>query len=929
MNASRSWRSNASTIRRFVHLTRALAAVLLWTAAARAQVPSFTGVGDLPGGSASSTALDVSADGTVVVGESESASGTEAFRWSVGGGISGLGFLSGSDPYSTANGVSANGNVVAGTSNGSDGVERAYRWSGGVMTALNRFTCTDCDPITKAWGISNDGLVVVGSALARGSSTSPIHLDPVRWPGGGTGISDLGNLSGPQEAGEAFGASPTGSIIVGTHFSSSGKDAWRWQGSGLVALPHLIGGTIIAAEAHAVSNDGSTIVGYTNAATLTLPGGTVVASSLQAVRWTGATFGTIQSLGPFPGSVNTDSAALAVSPDGSIIVGRAAGPDLTDRAFFWDAVNGMRDLKDVLADDYGLELPGWVLSEATGISDVVAGEFAIVGNGINPQGDPEGWVAFLRPPACSDGNDNDTDTLVDHPTDPGCTSPIDWSETFDCSDGLDDDGDGDTDFPADDGCVSASDPTERFDCSDGLDNDGDTFADHPQDPGCADPTSPVENPACQNGVDDDLDLDVDHPDDAECTASYDRSETPDCGDGLDNDADGQTDFPADLECESAADLSEASQCADGADNDGDGQIDYPEQYPSCTSATDPIEAAPCSDGIDNDGDSQTDFPADTGCNGPGANSESPVKLAAGDLIAVDRASRAVFRVDTATGAQTLISQAARLLAPQGVAQRDGELVVADPVGLVVVSESGAQRLASPPLVGNESLQVVFDAALDAYVLEASGISKVVWNPGGIGAKNTWLPVPTPEELPLLSVLDGDSLAIEQSGSFLVSGIALYADGLFRATPPAPPTVAALRFGFESLEWLDLAVEADQTILATGFKTTTGLYRVDPTTGASTPLNNSYAWHTPTGVAVAGDGEIYVADAGVCADGICSGGQIVHVDPVTGAATQLSSGGLISGELDVVALPEPSEWVMLLAGSAALAALHRRRSARSR
>ena len=42
-------------------------------------------------------------------------------------------------------------------------------------------------------------------------------------------------------------------------------------------------------------------------------------------------------------------------------------------------------------------------------------------------------------------------------------------------------------------------------------------------------------------------------------------------------------------------------------------------------------------------------------------------LAAGDLIAVDRASRAVFRVDASSGAQTLISQAARLLAPQGVA----------------------------------------------------------------------------------------------------------------------------------------------------------------------------------------------------------------------------------------------------------------------
>jgi probable HAF family extracellular repeat protein len=891
-------------------------------------VPSFRGVGDLPGGAFDSAALDVSADGNVVVGESESASGTQAFRWTAAGGMSGLGFLSSANPYSTARGVSANGNVVVGSSQGSDGVERAYRWSGGTMTALNRFSCPDCDPITKAWGVSNDGLVAVGSALAQSASGQPVHQDPVRWPGGGTGISDLGNLPGPQEAGEAFGASPTGSIIVGNHFSNSGKDAWRWQGSGLVALPHLIGGSVISASAHAVSDDGTTIVGFTNAATLTLPGGTVVPSSLQAVRWIGASFGTVQSLGPFPGSVNTDSEALAVSSDGSRIVGRAAGPDLTDRAFLWDAAHGMRDLKAVLVADYGLDLTGWVLSEATAISNVTGGAFTIVGTGIDPQGNPEGWVAFLATPACRDGVDNDGDGAIDYPGDPGCTSPADWSESFDCSDGLDNDGDGDVDFPADAGCESASDPTERPDCSDGIDNDGDTFVDYPQDRGCAGPASPIENPACQNGIDDDLDGAVDYPADPQCTAPSDASEIPDCSDGLDNDGDGFVDFPADPQCESAADLSEAGQCADGLDNDGDGRIDYPEQYPGCTDPNDPIEAAQCSDGVDNDGDGAIDYPADPGCNSPGAQSENPVTLATGDLIAVDRASRAVFRVDTTTGAQTLISQGARLLAPQGVAQRDAELVVADPAGLVVVSRSGAQRLVSPPLTCNESLQVVFDAAGDAYVLEAGRISKVAWNPGGVGAKSDWLLVPTAQPIPLLGAFDGDALAIESSGSFVTAGLSLYGDGVYRLTPPTP-SVAILRMGFESLRWLDLAIEANQTILAVGTKAATGIYRVNPSTGASTPLNSSYAWQRPTGVAVGAQGQIYVADAGMCVDGACTGGKIVRVDPVTGAVTPLSSGGWIAGELDVVALPEPGPGAMWLAGLGALAALHRLRTSRRR
>jgi len=106
-----------------------------------------------------------------------------------------------------------------------------------------------------------------------------------------------------------------------------------------------------------------------------------------------------------------------------------------------------------------------------------------------------------------------------------------------------------------------------------------------------------------------------------------------------------------------------------------------------------------------------------------------------------------------------------------------------------------------------------------------------------------------------------------------------------------------------------------------------VYRVNPTTGASSVLNNSFGWQKPTGVAVAGSGDIYVADAGTCTNGSCTGGRIVRVDPAGGAATQLSSGGLISGELDVVVLPEPAEGWMWLAGLGALAALHRRRSAR--
>jgi hypothetical protein len=59
-----------------------VAGVAAWIAgAAPAGAASFTGLGDLPGGSFYSVAYGVSADGSVVVGQGNSASGGEAFIW--------------------------------------------------------------------------------------------------------------------------------------------------------------------------------------------------------------------------------------------------------------------------------------------------------------------------------------------------------------------------------------------------------------------------------------------------------------------------------------------------------------------------------------------------------------------------------------------------------------------------------------------------------------------------------------------------------------------------------------------------------------------------------------------------------------------------------------------------------------------------------
>jgi probable HAF family extracellular repeat protein len=94
------------------------------------QATGMVGLGDLPGSDFSSRATGVSADGSVVVGESDSANGLEAFRWTEGTGMVGLGYLPGGGFNSRALGVSADGSVVVGISYSANGYEaEAFIWN--------------------------------------------------------------------------------------------------------------------------------------------------------------------------------------------------------------------------------------------------------------------------------------------------------------------------------------------------------------------------------------------------------------------------------------------------------------------------------------------------------------------------------------------------------------------------------------------------------------------------------------------------------------------------------------------------------------------------------------------------------------------------------------------------------------------------------
>lgn len=105
-----------------------------------------------------------------------------------------------------------------------------------------------------------------------------------------------------------------------------------------------------------------------------------------------------------------------------------------------------------------------------------------------------------------------------------------------------------------------------FECGDGLDNDSDGLIDFPSDPGCAsasdDDEFNIPLPECSDGVDNDFDGLIDFPADPDCDAPTDSVEAPDtpiaqCNDGVDNDNDGLIDFPMDRQCRSSNDDDEA------------------------------------------------------------------------------------------------------------------------------------------------------------------------------------------------------------------------------------------------------------------------------------------------------------------------------------------------------------------------------------
>lgn len=339
---------------------------------------SFMGLGYLPGQSGS-VALGVSDDGLTVVGSASSSGHSQAFRWTAQLGMIGLGDLPTGDTLSEANAVSSDGRVTVGfgtINNAGDANSRqAFSWtqSSGMMGLGYLAGST----YSRANAVSIDGSVVVGTSSGFGAGA-------FRWTQS-TGMQSLGVLPGGTPGGSfAEGVSSDGTVVVGTSNSASGYQAYRWNAStGMVGLGDLPGGET-RSQAWDVSANGEFVVGESGTVS-----GQVLAQ--EAFRWSAGEG--MQSLGDLPGGA-ISSSAFAASGNGEVVVGRGytAGGDT---AFIWTPAGGMRSLKSVLTNDFGLNLSGWSLERAT---DISSDGSTIVGLGRHSNGVGEAFIAIIPEP---------------------------------------------------------------------------------------------------------------------------------------------------------------------------------------------------------------------------------------------------------------------------------------------------------------------------------------------------------------------------------------------------------------------------------------------------------------------------------------------------------------------------------------------------
>jgi len=306
-------------------------------------------------------AVAVSPDGQVVVGKYFLSGSdpncqvfggcTRSFIWTAARGVQDLGTL-GTGRELLAYDLSADGSLVVGEASSQIAYRRAAIWTAaiGVQDLGTPFFPNDPDhSTTSAYSVSGDGSVIVGRAVISQTSLIPHSF---RFTNSGGYAVLLPQLANELQS-EADGVSGDGSTVVGISYDQSSflGRAFRWKAGAVQNLGNLGGGV---AYGKAASSDGSVVVGQSFNSN----------GKYDAFRWTAS--GGIKDLGNLGGGSAAGSFGQDVSADGSVVVGTATVPGVS-RAYRWTSSRGIEDLNTVMANQ-GVSLNGYQIVFADAVS---------------------------------------------------------------------------------------------------------------------------------------------------------------------------------------------------------------------------------------------------------------------------------------------------------------------------------------------------------------------------------------------------------------------------------------------------------------------------------------------------------------------------------------------------------------------------------
>ena len=270
--------------------------------------------------------------------------------------------------------MSYDGSVVVGLAySASSGEYVVYRWEVGEGAMLIEGAIG-----TDSESVSGDGRVLLGST---NTGDDDQHGTAFKWTDGEMTLLPALNFAGR--------ANHDGSVIAGGKRNEDTKD---WEavvdgganyGEGMVngidsAGINMVGYVVIDKIPRARIWPAGTDLGEGYASAISPDGNTVIGSRPDGTsfRWTRS--GSLDLL--IPGYVSD------MTRDGATIVGSAAGAP-----FIWTETDGTQPLS-VFLSERGVVLEGWQLHGARLISE---DGNVLVGNGTNPQGEPEGWRVEL------------------------------------------------------------------------------------------------------------------------------------------------------------------------------------------------------------------------------------------------------------------------------------------------------------------------------------------------------------------------------------------------------------------------------------------------------------------------------------------------------------------------------------------------------